>query len=164
MKDFPRKWLRIVFFSVLLFSLTACSRARAAVDISPDTTSRTTTGYGCTEDPSNKTYCLLAPLPGIGDGTGTVKVSEGLKGYINKIIYLIMGLIGILCVIMIVVGGIEYMTTMNIGEKEGAKNRIVDALLGLLLALASYIILSTINGALVETTVNVSSSSTSTTP
>ncbi len=147
----------IIILFTLVFFLHLTSSAKAT-DISPDTTARTTTGYGCTEDPSNKTYCLLAPLPGIGDGTGTVKVSEGLGGYINKIIYLIMGLIGVLCVVMITVGGIEYMTTMNIGEKEGAKNRIVDALLGLLLALASYIILSTINGALVETTVGIEGS------
>jgi D-alanyl-D-alanine dipeptidase len=119
----------------------------------------TANGYGCqTSGLDNTTYCLLAPLPGVGDGTGKLDVSKGMGDYINIIIKLIMGIIGVLSVLMIVVGGIEYMSTVQMGEKEGAKDRITNALMGLLLALASYLILNTINPNLVNLSVVVEQS------
>jgi len=100
-------------------------------------------------------YCLLAPLPLIGDETGKVDVKQGFGSYVNGIIRLFMGLIGIFAVLMIVVGGIQYMTTSLLGEKEAAKSRITNAIGGLILALASYIILNTINPNLVNFNVSV---------
>ena len=115
--------------------------------------------YGCSTDGENNTYCMLAPLPivdkqGNIDPTGKLNVSTGVGDYIKGIIKLIMGLIGVFAVLMVVVGGIEYMSTIQVGEKEGAKNRIINALGGVVLALASYLILNTINPNLVNITVS----------
>ena len=61
-----------------------------------------------------------------------------------------------LAVIMIIIGGIQYMSSDAIGGKEDGKNRITSALWGLLLALASYLILYTINPDLLSTNLFVS--------
>lgn len=115
--------------------------------------------FGCVipegEDGSTTGYCLLAPLPGVGDETGYVDTSSGIEKYINSLIRLVLGLITVLSVLMIVVGGIEYMSTVNIGEKEGAKHRITQALLGLMVAIGSYAILNTINPNLVNITIHI---------
>ncbi len=55
-----------------------------------------------------------------------------------------------LTVIMLIWGGIEYMTTEAYSGKSDAKKRMIDALVGLGLALASYLILYTINPCLVD--------------
>ena len=105
--------------------------------------------YGC-QSTDNNSYCMISPLPGLGDDTGKVDTKQGIEKYIKGIIQLVIGIIGVLAVLMIVVGGIEYMSTVSIGEKEGAKSRITNALIGLLLALSSYTILNTINPDLVN--------------
>ncbi len=111
----------------------------------------TANGYGCVSTDTSS-YCPLAPLPGMGDAADgyRVDVSRGVGDYINTIIRIVLGAIGVLSVLMIVVGGIEYMATVNLSEKEGARERIKNALLGLLLALSSYLILRTLNPRLVD--------------
>lgn len=110
---------------------------------------------GCVTKGDNSNYCMLAPLPGLGDGSGDLDVTKGFGDYMLTIIRIVMGVIGILCVIMLVVGGIEYMSTVSVGEKEGAKSRIQSALFGLLLALSSYVILRTLNPKLVDLGVTI---------
>lgn len=110
---------------------------------------------GCVTNSDNSNYCMLAPLPGLGDGSGNLDVTKGFGDYLLTIIQIVMGVIGVLCVLMIIIGGIEYMSTVSVGEKEGAKNRITSALLGLLLALSSYVILRTLNPKLVELGVTI---------
>lgn len=110
---------------------------------------------GCVTNSDNSNYCMLAPLPGLGDGSGNLDVTKGFGDYLLTIIQIVMGVIGVLCVLMIIIGGIEYMSTVSVGEKEGAKNRITSALLGLLLALSSYVILRTLNPKLVDIGVTI---------
>ncbi|MSU44746.1 hypothetical protein EXS45_01010 [Candidatus Nomurabacteria bacterium] len=91
-------------------------------------------------------YQLLAPLPGAG-GTPLKEVNprEGLGNYLNLMIKIFIGLCAVLSVVMIVIGGIEYMTSELISSKEAGKERIRNALLGLLIALGAYALLFTIN-------------------
>ena len=103
---------------------------------------------GCVTNSDNSNYCMLAPLPGLGDGSGNLSVTS-FGDYVLAIIKIVFGLIGVLSVFMIVFGGIEYMTGTSAGEKEGGKSRITNAIFGLLLALVSYIILNTLNPRLV---------------
>lgn len=97
------------------------------------------------------TYKPLAPLPNPNSQGGmmsTVNVGgggAGLASYLNLIIRLVIGIAAVLAVIMIVWGGIEYMSSELIGNKEAGKDRISHAVLGLLLALGAWVILSTIN-------------------
>jgi len=87
-------------------------------------------------------YCLLEPLPGIGS---SVDPNTGFGDYANKLIRLIIGAAGALAVVMIVIGGIQYMSTDAVGEKSSGKETMQNALIGLGLALVSYLLLYTIN-------------------
>jgi hypothetical protein len=105
----------------------------------------------CTETGSGQ-YCLLEPLP-IG-GTNVYdkydpKVTSAAD-YINLAIKIFISIIGALGVIMIVLGGVQYMTTDAISKKEGGKEMISNAIFGLILALVSWLLLNTINPHLIE--------------
>ncbi len=65
--------------------------------------------------------------------------------YLNVIFSVILGIIGILAVIKIILGGLQYMSTDAISGKEDGKHMIQSAVGGLLLAIIAWIILNTIN-------------------
>ena len=150
----------IIFFAFLFLVLTpAVSSAATPLTPAQSTTGFGPNAYGCstTTDVAgrNLSYCMLAPLPivdkdGKIDPTGKLDVSMHFGDYLKGVIKLIMGLIMVFAVLMCIVGGIEYMSTVQVGEKEGAKARILNALGGVVLALSSYIILNTINPKLVD--------------
>ena len=87
-------------------------------------------------------YCLLEPLPGVGS---SIDPSTGFGDYANKLIRLLIGAAGALAVVMIVIGGIQYMSSDAVGEKSSGKETMQNALIGLGLALTSYLLLYTIN-------------------
>jgi hypothetical protein len=92
-------------------------------------------------------YKLLAPignLESIG-GDSDNKIGD----YLNIILMIAIGLCGALAVIMIVVRGVQYMGDESVFGKTEAKHHIMQAVLGLLLALGAYAILNTINPKLV---------------
>jgi len=60
-----------------------------------------------------------------------------------------------LAVIMIIWGGIQYMSTDAISGKSEAKNTIQNAIWGLLLAISAWLILNTINPDLVKFNLNI---------
>lgn len=132
-----------------LFSIGAATLVVGA------TNDPSTNPSGCVTKDDNSNYCMLAPLPGLGDGSGDLDVTKGIGDYFLTIIQIVMGAIGVLSVLMLIVGGIEYMSTVSVGEKEGARSRIEHALLGLLLALSSYVILRTLNPKLVDLGVTI---------
>ena len=61
-----------------------------------------------------------------------------------------IGICAVLAVIMIIAGGLEYMTSEFIGEKAAGKNKITNAIFGLILALSAWTILHQINPALLD--------------
>lgn len=91
-----------------------------------------------TPDTSN-TYTLLAPIGGM------TTAPTNIGDYFNKIFLIVIGLCGALAVVMIVIGGVQYMGDESIFGKTEAKGQIKNAILGLLIALASYVLLNTIN-------------------
>lgn len=92
-----------------------------------------------------ETYKLLAPLPGIEGGI--IKTND-LGNYFNMMFKLIIGLCGALAVIMIIIGGVQYMGDESVFGKTEAKSKITSAILGLLIALGAFALLNTINPAL----------------
>ncbi len=66
-----------------------------------------------------------------------------------------IGICAVLAIAMIVLGGVEYMTSELVSSKESGKHKITGALLGLLLALGSYAILNTINPDLLNSEPNI---------
>jgi hypothetical protein len=109
---------------------------------------------------TDTTYTPLAPLPGLPEGKAfetsrnCTKDASGKEtctnpcpfgNYLNIMIKLIIGIAAVLAMVMIVMGGIQYMTSDLISSKEAGKEQITHAILGLLLALGAFIILNTIN-------------------
>ena len=99
-------------------------------------------------------YIPLAPLPNFTSfdpGSSTTTGAGDLGKYLNIIIPLFIGICAVLAVIMIVVGGMQYMTSELISSKEEGRKRILNAIFGLLLALGAWLILFTINPSLLDT-------------
>ena len=97
-------------------------------------------------------YLLLEPLPGITKPDG---VTATFATYIPGIFSLMIGIAGLLAVIMIVYGGLQYLTTEAFQGKGDAKETIKNALWGLLLTIASWLILNTISPNLVKFDLNI---------
>ena len=93
-------------------------------------------------------YQYLAPL---ADPTFDPVPDNALGKYLNTMIKIFIGLCAVLSVVMIIVGGLEYMTSELAHTKEAGKERIWQAILGLLIALGAYALLNTINPDLLET-------------
>ena len=84
-------------------------------------------------------YKLLAPIGKL------VEAPDNIGDYFNTIFLIAIGLCGALAVIMIVIGGVQYMGDESIFGKTEAKSKIMSAVLGLLIALGSYALLNTVN-------------------
>lgn len=95
-------------------------------------------------------YTPLAPLPGIGDDGGSFGTQPQLVEYLQSIFRLALGLAAVLAVVMITIGGFEYLSTDVIFKKENGKEKINNALLGLFLAMGAWLFLYTINPKLIE--------------
>ncbi len=85
-------------------------------------------------------YTPLVPLPGI---TGTA--TSNLPEYLVALFRVTLGLAAVLAVIQITIGGVEYMSTDAISGKEDGKERITQAIYGLILAIGAWLILNTVN-------------------
>lgn len=114
-----------------------------------------------TTETTSTTYTFLAPLPCERGTEGCNEEGEletfdpatsanAFGRYINLMIKLFIGICAVLAVVMIVMGGIEYMGSELISGKEAGKDRINGAVLGLLLALGAYTLLYTINPDLLD--------------
>lgn len=80
----------------------------------------------------------LAPLPGF---TGDPGLGEWLQNFFTFMIVVA----GILALITIIRGGIVYATTDAFSKKQDGKTYIINAIVGLILALGAWVILNTIN-------------------
>ena len=139
------RYVKIVFgiciiFLGISFFYVAPSRNSARADV----------GAGLQEE-----YQPLAPLPAkffedfTPGGSGMNNMYD-LPNYLSGMFKILLALAGLLAVVMIVIGGIEYMSTDAISGKSEGKERITNAVLGLLLALVSWLLLYTINPKLLE--------------
>src|SRR3989344_6446710 len=101
-------------------------------------------------------YTPLAPLPGTTNEEGKTDIQT----YIPGIFKLAIGIASVLAVLMIIIGGVEYITTDAIQGKSEGKARIQNALWGLALVLVSWILLYTINPKLTVFNLNVETTTT----
>ena len=85
-------------------------------------------------------FVPLWPIPGLIE-----KGNTDLTKFFNNLFNIGITIAGFLSVVMIAVGGIQYMSTDAVSNKTEGKDRITYALLGLLLVLFSWILLYTIN-------------------
>jgi len=89
-------------------------------------------------------YTLLAPIGKLTQ----ITTSDNIGSYFNIMFKIAIGLCAVLAVLMIVLGGVQYMGDESIFGKTEAKSQITKAILGLLIAIGSYALLNTINPAM----------------
>ncbi len=100
---------------------------------------------------ANDEYNLLAPIGEIKSIDNTKQLGD----YINLIVKIFLGICGALAVIMIVIYGIQWMGSESIFAKTESKQKIGGALMGLVLALGSWMLLNTINPDLLGGELNI---------
>ncbi|MBY0376503.1 D-alanyl-D-alanine carboxypeptidase family protein [Patescibacteria group bacterium] len=169
-KIIPYILIIFVFTGVLLPNTTLYAAPCTGKDANNNNTPPGCDPVSASNQPTGTGYQLLAPLPcpdGATGCTGNQLTSfdpsqEDANGrnvalgiYLNIMIKIIIGIAAVLAMVMIVIGGIEYMTSELISSKEAGKQRITNAVFGLILAMASYLILNTINPDLLKTDLNI---------
>lgn len=93
----------------------------------------------------NLKYPILPGAPDINCDPGAA-CSQGLTDIVAWLYSFIVGISGLAAFVMIVWGGVQWMTSAgNPTKTSDAKDKIQKALLGLLLILASFLILQVIN-------------------
>lgn len=97
-------------------------------------------------DSPNTSYTLLEP----GVFGGDVKQVTSFTDYANKAFSVLLAVAIALAILMIVIGGFEYVTSATAGGKGEGGKKIRDALTGLAIILLSWLALYTINPKLVE--------------
>lgn len=104
-------------------------------------------GSGTTPSPS-----VSLPVEKITKITGAeLAKGSGLGTYIASMYAWLVAAISMLAVLFMMIGGIIWLTAAGSSQKVGkAKKLIMDSLWGLLIALGSYLLLSTLNRDLVE--------------
>lgn len=104
-------------------------------------------------------YTVLAPLPGTtdcyDDELNRTDCETTLTEYLPGMFKLLIGLAAVAAVLMIVWGGITYMTTDAIFQKEEGRKRIKNAVFGLVCVIGAWLILNTINPNLLNINLNI---------
>ncbi|MFH1170346.1 MAG: pilin [Candidatus Vogelbacteria bacterium] len=95
--------------------------------------------------------CLLQPDIGVGLSAQ----ESSLGNYLSILFKTLIGLAGGIAVLLIVVGGLQYILSEVPGVKSSGKERISNALIGLILALSAWLILNTINPDLINFKLNL---------
>lgn len=97
-------------------------------------------------------FVALAPIPGLTDIQPT---AGGLATFFNNLYKFAIGMAAILAVIMIIWGGLEYSTQDSISKKSDGKQRIYDAIFGLVLVLSPVLVFSIINPSILNLSINL---------
>ena len=96
-------------------------------------------------------YCMLTgDIPVLGTESGRLQLSGGLKSFFQKLYRVGITVAVGLSILMITFGGFRMATTDSVTNKEEGKEMINAAVIGLLIALFSYVILYTVNPELVN--------------
>jgi hypothetical protein len=98
---------------------------------------------------AQQNYQPLAPIADFVPQSGVP--TNNLNKYLNDMFRLGIAIAIALAVIMIIVGGIQYMSTDAIGKMNEGKKSIQAALTGLLVALAAYMIIKTLDPNMLST-------------
>jgi hypothetical protein len=142
MKKINYKYIAILVF-VLFISLATSVLANTC---NPQTGKITNTDTG--KDTS--TICYTPLEPNAFSTINTTSSYSNLSSFLSEVFDFGIAAAIVLALIMIIVGGIEYMTTDSWNGKEDGKKKITDALIGLGIALISWLLLYLINPNLVD--------------
>lgn len=119
-----------------------------AAKCKPGDSGCTVTGYKCYQSAKRKTYKVNSSECGVEeDEVGVDKdgkaVKKGLMHYLNIVINVVLGMIGVVAVVMIIIGGINYTTSQGDAAKAGkAQKTIIFSVVGLVVALLAFAIVN----------------------
>ncbi|MDP1689974.1 MAG: pilin [bacterium] len=100
-------------------------------------------------------FVPLAPIPGLTDvQTATGMSATGFATFFNNLYKYCVGLSATLAVIMIIWGGLEYSTQDIPGAKQNGKEKIQNAIFGLVLVLSPVLVFSIINPRILSLSLN----------
>ena len=102
------------------------------------------TGHGAI----NTSFVPLVGIPGVTD-------SRDFSGFLKAVFDIVLAIAAALAVVMITIGGLQYMTTDSVYNKREGIDKIQNALIGLLIALLIFLILNTINPNLLEFDIDI---------
>lgn len=121
-KVFRARFLKRLFQFLMLSILAPLHSIQAEVD--------------CSATPTPK-ECLVNPV-----GSNTQQIGE----IVLKVITWILGIAGTAAVLMIIVGGFQYITSAGSKEKiETAKTYLTYAIIGAVVILVAYVVVQTVN-------------------
>lgn len=92
----------------------------------------------------------LGQIPVPEPGGGVARPGPGIANFVRYLYLFGVSFIGVVSMVSIFYGGLKYFLSVAGGAKENAKDILTGAALGLLLALSAYLVLRTINPALVS--------------
>lgn len=95
------------------------------------------------------------PLAGIPGLTKDVSIDAGFAGFFNNLYKFLVGFATILAVIEIIWGGLEISTKDSVSKKTDGKNRIYQAIFGLILVLSPVLVFSIINPKILDLNLNM---------
>lgn len=126
----------------------ACNQLNFCPQAIGNTATSSTAQTGKTGTPYPTIYTFNVPIPGLD----SIQISsDTLARYLGAFYVYFIGVIGILAVVMIMYGGFHYIVSLgNPSRMKQGKEIISGALVGLMLALTSYLLLRTINPSLVS--------------
>lgn len=100
-------------------------------------------------------FCALAPIPGLTEVSSDVVNSTSLANFLNNLYIYLVGAAAILAIIEIMWGGLEIMTKDSVSKQRDGRERITNAILGLILVLSPVLVFSIINPAILNLSVNL---------
>lgn len=101
-------------------------------------------------------FTALAPIPGLTNQSMTAVVSPNtLATFLNNLYKYLIGLAAILAVIEIIWGGLEIATKDSVSKQSDGRNRITQAILGLVLVLSPVIVFTIINPSILNLSLNL---------
>ncbi len=121
---------KILFFSIFFFSLALAPQVFA------------------------QGFTALAPIPGLTDTTGIVN-SAGFANFFNNLYKYVIGLAAVFAVIMITWGGLEISTQDSISKQGAGREKITQAIYGLILVLSPVLVFSIINPSILNLSLNL---------
>ena len=105
---------------------------------------------------AQSSFVPLAPIPGLTSSEVTSVVNtQGFANFFNNLYKYLIGLAAVFAVIMIIWGGLEYATQDSVSKKSNAKERIYNAIFGLVLVLLPVLVFSIINPSILNLSLNL---------
>lgn len=94
-------------------------------------------------DTTTKDICSLAVPDTVKEANGCNGSEDRLPTIVQNILNAIIGITGIIAVIFIIIGGVQYMTSTGDAPKvQKAKNTILYAVIGLIIVILAFVIVN----------------------